>query len=94
LLLTKLLAEEKKVFSRGEQLYVRLLAERLLHMGCYPDLLNWHNVDAPKEITSKSGTHFDPNVVTAFVQEAAQFLIISEEYKDQSQNGTQVFLGV
>lgn len=42
----------------------------------------WTHADAVKEIVSKRGTHLDPEIVDAFLQEADEFLRIANANKD------------
>jgi len=42
----------------------------------------WTHEDTTSEIIAKRGTHFDPDVVDAFVAEADNFKAIAERYRD------------
>jgi putative two-component system response regulator len=42
----------------------------------------WSHEDACKEIISKSGTHFDPQVVQAFALEMSAFREIALQFQD------------
>ncbi|MFZ4062936.1 MAG: HD-GYP domain-containing protein, partial [Polynucleobacter sp.] len=55
--------------------YDALVSERLYKSG-------WSHEDAVNEIVSKSGTHFDPLVVNAFIAEQSNFQDITQKYQD------------
>jgi HD-GYP domain-containing protein (c-di-GMP phosphodiesterase class II) len=55
--------------------YDALISERVYKSG-------WSHEDAAKEIVSKSGTHFDPLVVDAFIEEQSNFQEIAQNYRD------------
>ena len=42
-----------------------------------------HHDEAVNEILSKKGSHFDPEVVDAFMTELDSFKAISEQYQDR-----------
>ncbi len=56
-------------------MYDALLSERV-----YKE--SWSHDDAVREIQSKSGTHFDPEIVDAFVAEIEAFKEITIQYRD------------
>lgn len=43
----------------------------------------WTHEQAVQEIIAKRGNRFDPDVVDAFLMEAAQFQVIAQKYKDE-----------
>ena len=55
--------------------YDALVSERVYKSG-------WDHEDAVKEIVSKSGIHFDPLVVNAFIAEQSNFQDITQKYQD------------
>jgi response regulator RpfG family c-di-GMP phosphodiesterase len=54
--------------------------DALLTRRPYKD--GWSHEDAVQEILSKSGTHFDPLVVNAFIAEQSNFQEIAKKYRD------------
>ena len=55
--------------------YDALVSDRLYKSG-------WSHEDAVNEIVSKSGTHFDPLVVAALIEEQSNFQEIAKKYRD------------
>ena len=55
--------------------YDALVSERVYKSG-------WDHEDAVKEIVLKSGIHFDPLVVDAFIAEQSNFQDIAQKYRD------------
>ena len=55
--------------------YDALVSERVYKSG-------WDHEDAVKEIVSKSGSHFDPLVVDALIEEQPNFQEIAQKYRD------------
>ena len=44
---------------------------------------SWSHEEALSEIIAKKGTHFDPDVVDAFINQAHKFIDIAERYRDE-----------
>ncbi|UVE18368.1 two-component system response regulator [Pseudomonas sp. LS44] len=74
---------------RGEQIP---LAARLMALAdCYDELTSRHPYrpslsadEATAQVSAASGTHFDPQVVLAFLEVAATFALIAERHADNA----------
>lgn len=67
-------------------MYDALVSERVYKHG-------WDHQDAVNEIVKKSGSHFDPRVVDAFIAEKDEFQAIAQNHKD-SANEFKVFADI